>query len=210
MNHTPPYTWDGRFWRDARGRFVARQTVEEALDNLVAGAAQEASVLAGRLREGRISLGKWQSEMLALVKQQHAAAGALAHGGIAFVSPAERGRLGARIRFQLGRLRTFAEQIASGEQPLNGRLDVRARLYVSSAWSSFQNERAVVREEQGFDQYRNILEDSAQHCQGCLDAAAAGWVAIGTLSPIGSRDCQANDKCHFIYRNSGTGEEIDG
>jgi hypothetical protein len=40
----------------------------------------------------------------------------------------------------------------------------------------------------------------AEHCQSCLDEAARGWVPIGTLIPIGQRDCLGRCRCTISYR----------
>lgn len=52
----------------------------------------------------------------------------------------------------------------------------------------------------GYVEERSVL-GIADHCDGCLAEAGKGWRPIGTLLPIGGRDCKARCRCHFEYRS---------
>jgi len=54
----------------------------------------------------------------------------------------------------------------------------------------------------GYVEERSVL-GIADHCDGCLAEAGKGWRPIGTLLPIGGRDCKARCRCHFEYRMAG-------
>ena len=40
-----------------------------------------------------------------------------------------------------------------------------------------------------------------KHCLPCLELAEVGWVAVGTLPPIGSTVCGKNCKCTILYKS---------
>ena len=55
---------------------------------------------------------------------------------------------------------------------------------------------------------RSILDPdpSVKHCrsdefnEGCIEVAAAGWMPIGSLPPIGTRVCNVSCRCSMVYR----------
>ncbi len=93
----------------------------------------------------------------------------------------------------------FTRQVQSGQQGRHGGLLARVALYASAlrvvalAVERTQQIRKGTREE------RRML-GKAEHCRGCLAAAAQGWVPIGTLPAIGDTECKVNCHCQFIYR----------
>jgi hypothetical protein len=129
------------------------------------------------------------------MKLLHVGAAGVGRGGWAQMSQSDWGWTGQRLRQQYGFLRNFAHDIATGKQPMDGRLLARAGMYAEAA-------RATQREMQrrtgmlvGRSQERNVL-GAAEHCGGCLDATARGWVPIGSLPPVGSRQCRS--RCHCV------------
>jgi hypothetical protein len=71
-------------------------------------------------------------------------------------------------------------------------------MYASSAWGALQEATRLQAAGEGYVYEENILGD-AEHCGGCVAETAKGKVPIGTLIPIGQRDCLANCHCHFAY-----------
>ena len=199
-----PFTWDGHWYRDARGRFVSRASVEAAQRRMARALEERMVALSLALQDGTLSLGGWQTGMLRLIKEGHVATYAAARGGWGNLSQADFGRMGPHVRAQYEYLRRFAEQIASGQQPLNGRLIARTRLYARSTWTTFEIERLRVNLVNDFSEVRNIL-GIAEHCPGCVEATSLGWVKVEDMPPIGTRDCLANCHCHYEYRNAETG-----
>ena len=62
---------------------------------------------------------------------------------------------------------------------------------------------ADARSGQGYTEYRNVLGLAEKHCDGagsCLGESSRGWVAIGSLIPIGARTCGGNCLCSYEYR----------
>lgn len=83
----------------------------------------------------------------------------------------------------------------------------RAESYGACVWGYAQEiARETIRREAVFDEEHLVLGD-AEHCEQCLADNARGFVPIGTLGPIGSRECRTNCACRFVYRNSADGIE---
>jgi hypothetical protein len=204
------YTWDddAARYRNALGRFVSERTVRNELDQTLRNVATHVDELGRELLAGSRSLESWQQEMRDAVKSTHLLSGALAKGGWAQLTPADYGRIGNRIRREYDFLNGFATEVALGVQPLNGRLLVRARLYAQSARSTYERVRQAEMIAAGFDEERNIL-GPADHCTDCLFMSVIGWQPVGTLIPIGERQCGPNCRCRVAYRRSEDAEEFD-
>ena len=190
---------------DSGGPFVPRVSIRRDIDRTLAAADQTSRALAEQLRARAISLERWQREMRALVKATHLANAAAARGGWAQLTPADLGRVGQIVRGEYAYLQRFATDIAAGRAFLDGRFLRRVELYVEAGRKTFHAiERAEMR-ARGFDEEKNLL-GAADHCAGCLAATAAGWAPIGSLAPIGTRDCLARCRCRLVYRNGVTGQ----
>ena len=194
----------GRY-RASSGRFLPFSTVRSYLDRALDGHARAISQLTEQLRNRDITLGQWERLMRDEIKHIHVYSATLAKGGRMQLSQADYGRIGRQLREQYGFLREFADQVASGQQAVDGRLLSRARLYAQSGRVTFHLVERAEMEMRGFDLEENILA-AAEHCAGCLTETARGRVPIGSLVPIGSRDCKSNDRCRVRYHNSRTGQ----
>jgi hypothetical protein len=201
------YTYDpisGRY-RGADGRFVPERLVREAVDRVADDASLRLAVLSDRLATGKIALTTWQREAMGVIKDAHLATGIAAHGGIASMDQHTYGAIGHQIRDEYQYLQQFAEAIANGSQPLAG-VAGRAQQYGQAARSTFEGIRARDDLLRGMDEERNILHAS-ESCQQCRDIAAMGWVPIGSLPPVGSRQCRSNDRCSITRRHARAASE---
>jgi hypothetical protein len=205
---TPAYRFSERAGRyvDQKGRFVSRAAVRGELDKTLDNASKAMKSVTQAYRDGSLNVLEWRAQMAAQVKTAHLVAAASAKGGWAQMSQSDFGRVGQQLRGQYERLDKFAWQVATGEQKPDGTMLRRAQMYGQAARATYHATEQREQEQRGYDQERNILEP-AQHCDGCLAETGRGWVAIGELVPIGSRDCLVNCRCRVAYRNSQTGEE---
>ena len=204
------YAWNetaGRYIDLTTGRFVPFSDVRDALESVIDAAGENIHTLTQSLLDGQISLADWQLGMLEQIKIEHTAAAAAANGGWAQMSQADWGAAGRIIRDQYAFLDNFAQQIASGDQLLNGTALVRADLYASAARGTFeQMRRRYEKISNGMQEERRVLGE-ADHCPGCLDQASMGWQPIGTLDPIGAEECVTHCHCTFKFRKMGTDGE---
>lgn len=205
---TSGYIWNataGRYINSSTGQFVSFAAVRDALEVVMEAARGNMHSLTEQLIGGQISLAEWEAGMMEQIKISHVAASASANGGWAQMSQADWGATGQLIRRQYDFLRNFASEIASGQQPLDGRALVRADMYGQAARSTFeQMRRRYERISNGMEYERRVL-GVADHCDDCLDAAELGWQPIGTLPAIGDSVCKTNCHCSFEYA---TAEEL--
>lgn len=197
-----PYRWDSRTARyhDAQGRIVSRTQVRAAIDGALDRAEPEVRSLSEQLRAGRISLVQWELAIRQQVKDIHLWSAAAAKGGWAQMSQSDYGFVGRTVRDQYAYLRGFAAEIEAG-LPLDGRFLQRTALYSKGGRAMYHRTETRDQEIRGATEYRNVRHAS-DSCGGCVEAEAAGWVPIGTLVPIGGRECRANCRCSLEYRSA--------
>ena len=205
----PDYGFNGsRYYNIDTGRFVSSSTVRNALESVMESSAVNMNNLSQQLLGSEISLAQWQRGMMQEIKLSHTAAAASAQGGWAQMTPSDWGFAGQRIRTQYDYLNNFANQIASGEQALNGQVIFRSDLYGQAARGTYEAQRQRLEVSNGMEEERRILEKDGANCAGCLYQAELGWQPIGTLSDIGSEDCYANCRCEKEYRRVENGELV--
>lgn len=195
------YGWNekaARFYDRSTGRYVSRDTMRSALDEVLRVERDTIQHVSEQLRAGQINVGQWQAQMRESIKDTHLQAEALARGGWDQLTSADFGRVGAAVRRQYEYLDRFTQELRGGA-PLNGAFLARARMYAMSARPFFHEEQAQLLQDSGYTEERNVLHP-AEHCAECIDQSAAEWVPIGTLIPIGQRTCLGNDKCSMRYR----------
>lgn len=211
----PSLTWDARArrYRDARGRFLAPGQALRSLERDLVGLRLRSDQLATDLRSGRISLEAWRIEMKRMVKHVHLGAATIAKGGRQQMTPADYGRVGQRVRAQYAYLEGWVAEIAAGRAPLDGRLTSRARLYLAAGRPTYVAVREADLRRAGFDEERSVLTLAVsgkpiEHCDQCPIEERKSWQALGTMVPLGDRQCGVSDKCRVEFRNSRTGEVV--
>lgn len=156
--------------------------------------------LAKQLIDGDITLDIWQAEMRKYIQTINRQAALVAVGGVGNMTQSTWGYLGYLIKQQYQFLDGFAEAIRANPQAwLNGRLLTRMNLYSKAEWSTFEQMIRFLKKQEGWTEERAIL-GVADHCSGCLERARQVWQPIGTLAPIGSKECSTNCHCTFKYR----------
>lgn len=199
---------------DENGRFVSQQAIRSQLDLVLDSITADMVDLSRRFRAGEVDGATWQMESMKLIKQSHLAGAAMEKGGWFNMSQNDFGRVGQIIRREYGYFNDLLAEITNGTQKLDGTLDNRMRLYGQAGRMTYHAFERVDRMAQGYDQERSILH-ARDHCTdadgprgGCLEEAAKGWQPIGTMIPVGRRNCLSNDRCTVAFRNSATGETI--
>jgi hypothetical protein len=204
----PQYLWNeaAHSYIDREtGRPVSWQVIRDELESVIDASSQTMRAVSQQLRDDDIDLTEWQTQMMQLISITILAGAAMQRGGWQQMTQADFGRVGQIVRNEYGFLRDFAEQIASGEQKLDGTLARRASLYGQQGRPTYLIFWDSTAAQRGFDEERSILQP-AEHCTECVSEAAKGFQPIGQMIPIGSRICRSNDKCIVEFRNSQTGE----
>ena len=191
----------GRYVNRATGRYVSELTVRADLDTYIANKATRFDALANQLRNREISLADWQLQMRNEMRTAHNAAAMVAKGGREQMTHADWGRTGRELRSQYEYLDKWAAQIASGEAPMDGRLNARATLYGDASRGTYEQSKRAQAADKGNEEEIRILH-AAESCVDCIQYAALGWQPIGSLPRIGDSQCRSRCRCTFSYRAS--------
>jgi hypothetical protein len=212
LNPLSEYGWNelaGRYVDLTTGRFIAFDVIKSELEAVVSASQANIVRISEQLIAGDITLPQWQLLMEKEIKIGNVASAALAKGGWAQMTQADWGYVGSNIKKQYQYLRNFAQEIASGKCPLNGRLITRARLYGAEDRAMFEEmRRRYMRLNKGATEERRVLLPGAEHCEphestpGCTELAAKGWQPVGTLPPIGAATCRTFCRCVFEFKDA--------
>jgi hypothetical protein len=208
------YTWDEslRRYRATNGRIVSRDTVRRAIDTTLRATTGRARSLSLALRAGSISLGQWETEMRALVKDVHLYSAAAVRGGWDRMTPGDLGRVGQLVRTQYGYLERFADGIARGRVAVGGAgFLARAEMYAQAGRGTHEafvqsDARKAAAALGGVLEARNLLGD-AQHCDECPALSRRGWIPDADMPPPGMRDCLTRCPCRVERRIRGGVDE---
>jgi len=201
----PKFKWDpaaaggtGRY-RDARGRFVKASSVRLAFDDLLQNAESPTAVLNEGLRNKTLNVNDWEITMREQIKNVHLSAIATERGGWENMTFEDYGRAGNAIREQYGYLRNFAEEIATGKAPMDGRMDVRANLYIKAGRETFYKSKQNTAINAGL-QYVKSIRFLGDSCEECI-AFDGVWYLIGDpkYKLPGQRICNKNCRCDEAY-----------
>lgn len=188
-------------YRAPSGRYVSQKQLHGGVVRMSEASGERMAGLATRLQAGQMKLVEWQAAMHAEIRSSHLAASMAAHGGKAMMAPADYGFAGSEIKKQLGFLKRWTADLASGSAPLDGRFVSRARLYATSSVGTFSAVQARDARNSGAEmEERSFRGGSERPCGECPALAARGWVSSGTLPLPGQRECGANCKCRVERR----------
>lgn len=194
------YTWNegARRFRDSSGRLVSRLKVRQSLDHYLDNLSDEVGSITQRLVDGQIGIEQWHLSMEDAVKRGHLAATMIAKGGRDQVKAADWARAGREIKRQYTYLYRFARQLEAG-RPLNGGTVARARMYALAPTKTYEATARLDFIRSGYTRERRLLH-SQESCKQCIQYAALGWQAIGTLPGVGEKSqCLVRCRCTFKY-----------
>lgn len=204
------FVWDleRRRYRFARtGRLVLSRRVREAVDVVIRWGDWRVESATRMLLDGRLSLAEWQAAMARQIKLLHTAQAVAARGGWGSLTQTDWGYISGVLDTQLRYLERFALQIEAGEQPLTTGIISRAMQYARMSRATYEWLTGVTAREAGQDVEWNILGE-ADHCDDCLEQSARGPVPVGSLVPVGARQCLANCACELAYGRREAGGRI--
>lgn len=180
------------------GRFISEREVRDAVDRVADLASRQMGEAAARFRTGQIGAAEWIAESQRIVKHSQIASALAAYGGRSRMDQSKWGLVGQQIRVQYAYLNRMADDVLSGRQRMNGRLDARARQYGQAARSLYENIRRRESAAAGFAYERNVLHP-ADHCAQCVEQSVRGLVPMGSLVPIGRRTCRSQCRCTLAF-----------
>ena len=187
-----------RFRSLETGRFVSERSVRDGVDRMADLASQRMGDAAARFRSGELSIGQFQTTMLETIRDSQISAALAAYGGRQNMDASRWGLVGQQIRVQNLYARQMIADVLNGKQPMNGRLDARARMYGQSARTLYENIRRRESARAGLTFEQNHLH-AKESCEQCIAMTRQGRVPIGTLIPVGQRTCRASCRCTLSY-----------
>ena len=195
------YVWDeeDQEYEDEEGNVVTEAALL-ALINLLAGkVSKRLSRIIAAEREGsvdpRTSQGKAEHE----IRMSHRMMAALGAGGLRQLTETQKAQADRTVM----REQTYWVRLSMSVNTVSdAEAEARAAQYGSATYQSFQHAAIQAHAAAGYDEARRILEHGAAHCEGCVEAANAGWVPVDQLLPIGDADCLSNCRCSVDYRQS--------
>ena len=187
----------GRY-RDERGKFLSKASVEKLVDGRIGKLESKLKQFTRMLANGSITLDQWQGSVREAIKAAHIQAAIIGHGGRSGMGSAEYGRIGQRLRLEYDYLQRFAGDLLRGAVSAPMAIS-RIGLYAQSVRGSYWLGTELREQAQGYSLMRRILDDQAQHCSDCLAFAARGTVPIGSV-PLPGQRCACGARCRCSVR----------
>ena len=141
----------------------------------------------------------WNDQTRADIRGGHLAACALAFGGFNVITTNEFTTGEQAADFHASFWDNFVGAIVTGAIPFDGNFVARSGMYGAAVFSTFQNATRAREKAAGMTEERRRL-GASDHCPTCLEQAAIGWVAIGSLRAIGDSECRSRCRCYFQFR----------
>jgi hypothetical protein len=200
------YQWSvsqGRYLYSATGTSVSSDRIRGWVEETVEKARQNLESIARLRQSNKINNAEWVIRSGEELKNMHRSLAMIANGGKAQMDASAWAQVGGILRREFGYLNRFASLLDNMPEgsSLTDEFVTRAGSYASAGFSTYTAAERARMQSAGMDEERNIL-GNADHCDGCVGATAQGWVAIGTLTPIGSRQCMSRCRCHYEFRKT--------
>jgi hypothetical protein len=195
-----------KYYSFPSGRAISDKRIKAAIKRISIETGKRAKKETQQLIAGTI-LAVWYSRMRDLLKALYKTVWLVSIGGFLFDDDTQRNLFYAFILSQFGYLDNFAQQIESGEQPLNGLTVERAGMYGLHGWAEYQNIGLERAPEEGYTEARRILApiEYERHCHegdrpGCVEEADKGWMPISQMVPLGQCSCYSRCMCDVEFR----------
>lgn len=184
------------------GRLVPPERTQRLFERRLGARREMALAITDRYLSGRMTTREWQDALKQVVRDAQLEARVLAVGGRANMTFVDFGAVGGRAGHEYQILGHLGQLIDSGGlSPAQIRV-ATSRRFGATVRETYRRGREHVHAQAGYRDERSHLEEGAEHCGGCLDAAGQGWQPLGSLTPIGERDCRTGCRCTFEYRVS--------
>lgn len=220
-----PYIWNAerqKFIDSETGRSVPRSAVRKTVDDFAAslllifllrarGVLEAIARIESEENGEQIfqdALSSWFIEIRSQIKSANLAAASIAFGGLRNISASELEIAEQFGRDQISWFANFAAGVFGGSVNLNGNFAARTGMYASAVFSSYENANRIRESRSDKNNEERRILGASDHCTTCLSEAAKGWVALGSLKPIGNSECKSRCRCHFQFRNNPSGGNV--
>ena len=185
-----------RRFRDAKGRFVTKQSVRDVVMKAGDVFRRKAKGFAEDLNEGRISHGEWKRKMSGLVKDNLIFSASIGRGGRKQMTKSDWGKVGSDIKREYRYLNKFAKA-TERLSPLQ--IAARARQYAHAGFIAFS--RTLAQTETAYNRATEAIRyrHASESCSGCRSYSGR-WMPVAEMPEIGSLQCGHRCRCHIEYR----------
>lgn len=200
----PDWTFDPRVgaYRDPNGQARDLAAVRRAFDLRIEASRESMRGHARDLAAGRIDAKAFEQRMRDDIRRIHVEGRVLGVGGREMATSSDYGKTGNAIKQEYRYLSSFVQDIEDGRHTPAG-IEARASKYAgANAIQQFEAGRLGVMTEAGYTQARRVAVGDAGTCDTCRTHAAAGWVALDEVAPIGDDQCQSNCRCVIEFRRA--------
>lgn len=192
------------------GRFVAAHEVQRGANDSFRAGERRLRDLAARLADGKLNLTAWRDAMVLELRRQHVTAAALANGGWAQMNGEAWLRVARSLKAEFRYLDGFALEIARRRNPADLAVYLQSRQFRTRVASYTGQVRrryaeellraARVAQRAGYESEGRRVLHPADHCAGCAEEAARGWVTVAEVAPIGTQECFWFCRCELEFR----------
>jgi hypothetical protein len=191
---------------DRSGQFVAQVKIKDIVDReYIRSQKAVLGAIGDRLISGELELADWETEVAQALKTLHINSYMLGKGGIERLTQRDYGTVGAKIKREYAYLRNFTQDVATGEMSI-AQFQNRLKMYVDSAFATYQQARVISHRADGYEWYRNI-RNASESCNECIAISAQGWGEVGSYAAIGARTCKSGDRCNWEFTKGDRPEE---
>lgn len=199
----PGWTWvpkAARYRETDTGQWMKHERVLELVGESRQAGGEATTQYAGMVSEGRLSPNDWNGLMRKEIKEEYITQYTAGRGGRNAMTPSDWGRIGAMTKEQYKYLGEFQKDLPNLSE---AQIAARSRMYMNSSIQGYESGRSVAVTIAGAVEELWVLGDT-EHCDGCKDLAAMGWVPVGeheTFPGAGDTACLTNCACHMEYRD---------
>lgn len=181
----PGYSWDDKlhnYVNDDTGRMIKRSEVGDLLRETTKAAEDRMGELGRLFANDQISPRAFYEAMQEEIKLATNTNAALAKGGWAQLTQADRDANETQIRQEYARLWQFARDKQDGLLT-PAQIEARANLYTNTTYSRYWEIMTEQERLRGMTQERLVTVGDDKVCEECTGEAANGWVMIGMYNP---------------------------
>ena len=199
-------------WNDDQGAYVDDDDEVVPLSEILELTYEELERIQGEIStaveqlEDDEDVTTWEQTLAELTAATVALFFLLGIGARGNVSDNHAEHVSDRLTTQFEYLRQFSNSILDGELTIDG-IRARANLYPQDAQLHYSEAQEFIHSTEEWPYVRNQL-GGCQHCQGCLDEAAKGWVEQDQMSMPGTRICRWNCCCLLEYAREAPDQNI--
>jgi hypothetical protein len=184
-------------------RFVSREAVKKLTQKAINQSEKQLSVIADALVDKSLTVGEWEGQTRAVLKQLHVWQYTLGAGGQHNLSDRDYALMGNRLKNEYKYLHRFAQELLDGTVS-EAQFRYRLGLYLNATDNTHELGINESHYNAGFRWERRV-RTKEKSCYPCIGMALGGWRPIG-FYPEPGNDCYCRSNCG-CYKDFSKSEE---